>query len=91
MLSDDDLMQVDNLIFEDGNVHNQFIVKDSDVYSDFHTSEFYLQSMKQKNINPEHDVLFPIQLYMDETTLDAYSKLSLHPLVMTLLVFNRQT
>ena len=91
MLSDDDLMQVDNLIFQDGNVHNPFIVKDSDVYSDFHTSEFYLQSMKQKNINPEHDVLIPIQLYMDETTLDAYSKLSLHPLVMTLLVFNRQT
>ena len=79
-------MQVDNLIFEESSVDNPSIVKDSDVYSDFQTTEFYKQTLKQKQ--KSRDVLIPIQLYMDETTLDAYNKLSLHPLVMPLLVFN---
>ena len=91
MLTDKDLMQPSNLIFEDGNIINPFLVKDSDCYGDIHTSEFYLETMKQKGINQNTDVLIPIQIYMDETTLDAYSKLSLHPLVMTLLIFNRST
>ena len=91
MLTDHDLMQTSNLIFEDGNVTNPFLIKESKFYGDFHTSEFYSQTLKQKNINTDTEVLIPIQLYMDETTLDAYSKLSLHPLVMTLLIFNRTT
>ena len=91
MLSDKDLMQTTNLVFEDGNISNPFYTKKSEIYSDFHTSEFYLETMKQKEINQETDLLVPIQLYMDETTLDDYGKLSLHPLVMTLLIFNRQT
>ena len=33
----------------------------------------------------------PIQLYLDETTLDNCNKLSLHPLVMTLMIYNRKT
>ena len=44
-----------------------------------------------KSINQSTDPLVPIQLYMGETTLDSYGKLSLHPLVMTLLIFNRET
>ena len=91
MLTDKDLMHPSNLIFEDGTVDNPFLVKDTDCYSDFNSSEFYLQTMKQKGVNQENHILVPIQIYMDETTLDAYSKLSLHPLVMTLLIFNRST
>lgn len=41
-------MQVDNLIFEESSVDNPSIVKDSDVYSDFQTTEFYKQTLKQK-------------------------------------------
>ena len=44
-----------------------------------------------KNINHEEDLLVPIQLYMDETTLDTFSHLQLHPLVLTLLIFNQKT
>ena len=91
LISDRQLMSHDNLIFEDGDENNPFRVIDGEEYGDIQTSEFYLQSMKVKEINQETDVLIPIQLYMDETVLDSYSKLSLHPLVMTLLIFNRNT
>ena len=84
-------MQVDNLVFKDGNIDNPFCVKEYDYYGDFHTSEFYQQTMKMKNINQSTDLLVPIQLYMDETALDLCSKLSLQSLVMTLLIFNRET
>ena len=66
-------------------------MKENNTYSDFHTSEFYLESMKQKSINQETDLLVPIQLYMDETVLDSYRKLSLHPLFTTLIIFNIST
>ena len=91
MLSDSKLMQHNNLVFTDGNSENPFLIKNSESYGDSHTSEYYTQTLKMKNINQETDLLVPIQLYMDETTLDSYSKLSLHPLVMTLLIFNRRT
>ena len=91
MLSDDNLMQHQNLVFSDGTVDNPFKMIESEFYSDFHTSEFYKETIKQKEIDSETDLLVPIQLYLDETTLDSYSKLSLHPLVMTLLIFNRKT
>lgn len=91
MLSDYQLMQHNNLIFVDGDDTNPFKVKESSVYGDFQTSEFYQETLKMRNIDQNNDVLVPIQLYMDETVLDSYSKLSLHPLVMTLLIFNQNT
>ena len=92
LLNDLDLMQLKNLIFKDGDEINPFRVNENhQYYEDIHTSEFYQQSCKNKCIDDEKDVLVPIQLYMDETTLDSYSHLQLHPLVMTLLLFNRNT
>ena len=72
LLSDNNLMQSNNLVFEDGNIDNPFYMKESEYYSDFHTSEFYKETMKMKEINPDTDLLVPIQLYMDETILDSY-------------------
>ena len=91
LLSDYELCDLHNLIFTGGNESNPFINEDSDYYSEFNTSEFYIQTCKMKKINCEKEVLVPIQLYMDETTLDNYSHLQLHPLVLTLLIFNQKT
>ena len=63
-------MQTINFLFEDGGINNPFTVKESDTYSVFRTTEFYLQSMKQKSINQETDLLIQIELYIDETVLD---------------------
>ena len=91
LLMDNNLMQIENLVFDGDNCVNPFIVKESDYYGDFHTSEFYQRTLKMKMIDQTSEVLVPIQLYLDETVLDSYSKLSLHPLVMTFLIFNRST
>ena len=77
---------MDNLMLIDSISDNPFLVKKYEYYNDFHMSEFYTQSKKQ-----EIGLLDPIQLYMDETTLDCYSKLLFHSLVMHLLIFNRKT
>ena len=53
-------MQTTNLLFEDGDINNPFTVKENDTYSDFHTSEFYLQKTNQKKINQETYLLVPI-------------------------------
>ena len=91
ILMDNDLIQTKNLLFEDRDINNPFTVKENDTYSNFHTYEFYLELMKQKSINQETDLLIPIQLYMDKTVLDSYRKISLYPLVMTLMISNRPT
>ena len=57
---DNDLIQTNNLLFEDGDINNPFTVKENHTYNDFHTSEFYLETMKKKNINQETDLLVPI-------------------------------
>ena len=88
LLSDNDLMEWENLIFPDGDEENPFLLKDKNFYGEFNTSEFYKETCKIKNINQETEILVPIQLYMDETTLDTYSHLQLHPLVISLLIFN---
>ena len=43
------------------------------------------------NIDENTDLLCPISLYLDETNLDTFSKLTLHPVVMTLLIYNRKS
>ena len=91
MLNHHDLMQPHNMIFPDGNESNPFKLTSSESYGDIDTSEFYIETWKQKILDPESELLVPIQIYMDETTIDTYSHLQLHPLVMTMLILNRKT
>ena len=53
MLIDKYLMQTTNLLFEDSNINNPFKIKENNTYSNFLTSEFYLQSMEKNSINQE--------------------------------------
>ena len=48
MLNDKHLFQIQNMIFEGDNEENPFELEISDSYSDFHTSEFYIQTYKEK-------------------------------------------
>ena len=85
------MIQTTIFLFEDFDINNPFIVKENNTYSNFHISEFYLQLMNQKRINQETNLLIPIKLYIDDTIIDSYRKLLLHPLVITLMIFNRST
>ena len=91
MLSDDDLTSHDNLIFPNGNVDNPFKWQYSKFYKDFDQSGFYTETLKDIGGNQEDILLCPIALYMDETVLDSYGKLTLHPVVITLMIYNLKT
>ena len=89
LLSDTNLTRPENMIFE-GNSKNPFIVKNKAFYTDLDQSGIYQETLKKYNIDPEREVLVPLIIYMDETNLDSYSKLVLHPIVMTLGIYNRK-
>ena len=80
-----------NMIFEqkDG---NPFHIDDTkDYYDDINTSPIYQKTFKDEGINPLEEVLCPLSLYIDELQLDAFGKLGLEPVVLTLLIYNRET
>ena len=41
------------MIFEDGDEENPFVLKNKDFYGEFNTSEFYMETCKNKDINQE--------------------------------------
>ena len=93
LLSDSSLTQIENTIFKDGNEENPFYVPlNIENYGDIDQSDYYVETIKKLNLGDQStDVLVPLQIYMDATTLDNYAKLLLHPIVITLLIYNRTT
>ena len=90
-LLDDDIMHTHgNTIFEERN-GNPFCIREQSVYNDIDTCSVYKETYDAEGINPENDVLCPIALFIDELKLDAFGKLGLEPVVMTLLILNRET
>ena len=91
LLSDVHLNQPNNYIFQDGNETNPFLSHNKTVFDDIDQSVTYINTKKKMNIDENTDLLCPIALYLDETNLDTFSKLTLHPVVMTLLIYNRKS
>lgn len=93
MLSDTELTCWKNLIFKDGNEHDPFLWNIKDYYDDFDQSTYYNETFKNligvENRNTH--LLVPLAIYMDETTLDSFGKLSLHPVCITLMIYDRST
>ena len=90
LLSDLNLTQPQNMIF-DGTKDDPFNLKDKDVYDDLDQSGIYQETYKANITDPKSELLVPLIIYMDETNLDTYSKLVLHPIVVTLGIYNRST
>ena len=91
LLSDPQLIQRQNLVFNSMDINNPFECCDSDFYGDFESSEYFRCTMRQYKINPKESVLCPIVFYLDELKLDSFGRMGLEPLVFTLLIFNRET
>ena len=92
LLSDYDLMQPHNLIFKDGSEENPFFVdSESTVFNDFDSSNYYIKTMNSNDAENDKVLTCPLMLYMDEATLDSYSKLSFHPVCISFMIFNRKT
>lgn len=101
LLSDVTLNSVHNLIFKDGNSNDPFHLSNMSSYGEFNDCEYYRQSIKKyeqeyqnrnnQNTSTKKLLVVPIVLYMDETTIDSYGKLTLFPVNMSLMIYNRST
>ena len=90
MLNNKSLTKPENLIFKEKD-GNPFHVFHSEDFNDIETSSVYIKTCRDERINNDEEILCPIGLYIDELKLDAFGKLGLEPVVMTLLIYNRQT
>ena len=90
LLSDLHLTDLHNTNLLQDNEDNPFDTHISNYYSDIYQSQVYMSTSKElvNDTTKQHHV--GIILAMDEATLDSYSKLSLHPVNMTLTLYNRK-
>ena len=79
-----------NTIFSKGN-NNPLHIDFGSSYNDVESSTVYEMTYRKLRIDPMKEVLCPVGLYLDELKLDAFGKLGLEPVVLTLLILNRET
>jgi hypothetical protein len=89
ILSNKELMSVDNLLFENGNPFSLPKRRISKV-GDVNSGSWYINAYKNLCHHPK-DVLVPIIFFIDGVTIDMYSHLNLEPVTFTLGIFNRDT
>ena len=90
LLNNTNLTCSTNMIFDEKD-GNPFHIEYRDYFNDVNTSPLYQKTYIDEKINPLDEVLCPMALYIDELQLDAFGKLGLEPVVLTLLIYNRET
>lgn len=89
MFSDTNFTCMENMIFTMKN-GNPFDWEEEDYFGDFNTSTYYNETAKKLCINKKREVLAPIILYMDHFVMDAFGKLGLEPVTMSLMIYNKR-
>ena len=89
LLNNEELMCVENLLFEDG---DPFYVpkRRINIVGDVNSGSWYINAHKHVCQKPD-DVLVPIIFFIDGVTIDMHSHLNLEPVTFTLGIFNRNT
>ena len=90
MLNNNHLTKLDNMIFSKEN-NNPFHIEHKDDFGDIESSLLYENTFKDLQIDTDLEILCPLALYLDELKLDAFGKMGLEPIVLTLLMYNRKT
>ena len=89
LLSDQDLMQPENVLIDTQKPYERIDIK-NDFFADIDTGSLWNDgwaTCKKEN----KDVLCPLIFFIDKTHTDVQGKLSLEPVCFTLGVFNRKT
>ena len=89
LLSNEDLMKPENLIYEPTPTDPFHIPRDNERYGDVHHTEWWDDTTDMLINNPTKELLCPLILYLDALVVDAYGNLSLEPVTFTLGIFNR--
>ena len=90
LLNNKNLTCSNNMIFS-GEENNPFTLRNKNYFDDIDSSSVYQKTVKDLKLNCEKEILCPISLFIDELKLDAFGKMGLEPVVMTLMIYNRAT
>ena len=92
LLDNNDLMQPSNLLVELKNDTGPPVYKNSNplIYGDLNNSEWFKETHAMMCGNQD-DLLVPIILFIDETTVASNGNCSIEPVSFTLGIFNRET
>ena len=90
LLSDLDLTDIHNTTLSRTDEDNPFNTPVGNMYSDIHQGELFLSTRANEVTDASTTYHVGLILYQDEATLDAYSKLSFHPINLTLTLYNRE-
>ena len=91
LLSDQHITNPSSMIFDDSNIDDPFAIKPKEYFDDLDQSGIYIKTNEDIIHDRDKELLVPLIVYLDETFLDTFSKLVLHPVVITLGLFNRST
>jgi hypothetical protein len=95
LLNHHDLNKWSNYFFHPTNNNafniNKFQQWDNSVFKDIETSIWYERTYKTVVNDPDNEILVPICLFIDSTVLSMSGSLSLEPVMMSLMIHNRET
>ena len=89
LLSNAELMKDDNLLLNPNNPFDS--MPDGSTLSDLNSGWWYRETCQMFCLEPRKDILLPIILFIDGSTIDTYGKMSVEPITFTLGIFRRST
>ena len=87
LLSNKGLMKDENLLLNPNNPFDS--ITDGMVLSDLNSGWWHRETCKMFRLQPQKDILLPIVLFIDGSTIDSNQKMSVEPITFTLGIFNR--
>ena len=87
LLSNNVLMKDDNLLLNPDNPFNS--TPDGDVLSDLNSGWWYRETVSLFQLQCGRDILLPIILFIDGSTIDSNQKMNVEPITFTLGIFKR--
>ena len=87
LLSNKGLMKDENLLLNPNDPFDSIV--DGSVLSDLNTGWWHRETCKMFRLQAQKDILLPIVLFIDGSTIDSNQKMNVEPITFTLGIFNR--
>ena len=90
LLSNADLMKDKNLLLNPNNPFDS-MPDDGSTLSELNSGWWYRETCQMFSLQPHKDILLPIILFIDGSTINKYGKMSVKPITFTLGIFRQST
>ncbi len=91
LLSNAELMKDENLLLNPNNPFDSVPDDAGSTLSELNSGWWYRETCQMFSLKPQKDLLLPIILFIDGSTIDSYGKMSVEPITFTLGIFRRST